>query len=89
MARAVNSPRLDFGEGIPIPPLIGNNGQSPCRLWAGLIVILIEGDVHQAPGTMAKLRPLGGSQMRAEGAGGVVETRLPQHGQIEQLLPPR
>ena len=55
-------------------------------LLAGLIFVLVEGDVDGTAWLLGKLRPLSGRQLRADGAGGVAKTGLPQHGQIEQTF---
>src|SRR5262249_7166623 len=56
-------------------------------LRAGLVRILIENDVDQAArAVILELSPLSGCQMSADGTGGITETHLPEHGQIEQAL---
>ena len=53
---------------------------------AGLVLILIEGEVDAAVGVFAQLGQLRRSQVGADGTGGIAESRLPQHGEIEQPL---
>src|SRR5258708_40142973 len=53
---------------------------------AGLVFILIKDDIDPTIRLCAELRQLRGCEMCAEGAGGVAEAGLPQHGQIEQTL---
>src|SRR5215471_11468244 len=55
-------------------------------ILAGLVLILIEGDVDTAVGVFAQLGQLRRSQVGADGTGGIAESRLPQHGEIEQSL---
>ena len=58
--------------------------EMPGSLLASLVFILIEDDVDQTAGSVAKLIQLSGSKMCAEGAGGVAKAGLPQHRQVEQ-----
>src|ERR1700722_2575581 len=53
-------------------------------MLAGLVLILIEGDVDTAVGVFAQLGQLRSSQVGADGTGGIAESHLPQHGEIEQ-----
>ena len=53
-------------------------------ILAGLVLILIEGDLDTAIGVFAQLGQLRRSQVGANGTGGIAVSRLPQHGQIEQ-----
>jgi hypothetical protein len=55
-------------------------------ILAGLVLILIEGDVDTAIRVIAELGELRRSQVGADGTGGIAESRLPQHGEIEQPL---
>src|SRR5262249_18334458 len=55
-------------------------------ILAGLVLILIEGDVDTAVGIFAQLGQLRRSQVGADGTRGVAETRLPHNGEIEQPL---
>ena len=55
-------------------------------ILAGLVLILIEGDVDTAVGIFAQLGQLRRSQVSADRTSGVAETCLPQHGEIEQPL---
>src|SRR5439155_795424 len=54
-------------------------------LLATAIGVCIEGEINSAR-TVAQLLKLAGVQMRAQRAGDVAKTRLPQHGIIEQPL---
>ena len=53
-------------------------------ILAGLVLILIEGDVDTAVGIFAQLGQLRRSQVGANGTGSIAVSRLPQHGEIEQ-----
>ena len=53
---------------------------------ASLILILIEGDVDTAVGIFAQLGQLRWRQVGTDGTSGIAESRLPQHGEIEQPL---
>ena len=52
---------------------------------AGAVGIDIEGEIDRAR-AVAQLLKLAGVQMRAQRAGDVAKTRLPQHGIVEQPL---
>ena len=60
-----------------------------CELLRGLLAaavgIDIEGEIDRAR-AVAQLLQLAGVQMRAQRAGDVTKTRLPQHGIVEQPL---
>src|SRR6266478_7924360 len=55
-------------------------------LLAGMVVIVIEGNVNLAAVLVTKLRQLQGCQMSAQRAGGVAKASLPERGQIEQAF---
>ena len=55
-------------------------------ILAGLVLILIECDVDTAVGVFAQLGQLRRSQVGADATGGIAESRLPQHREIEQPL---
>src|SRR5260370_30940043 len=59
----------------------GEEARSPL---AGLVGILVEGDIDATAGWITKLRPLHRVQVSADRTGGVTKARLPEHGQIEQ-----
>ena len=50
----------------------------------GLVSIVIESDVDSAMGRIAKLVPLQGCRMSADGTGGVAKARLPQDSEVKQ-----
>ena len=54
-------------------------------LLAAAVGIDIEGEINGAR-TVAQLSKLAGVEMRAQRAGDVAKTRLPQHGIVEQPL---
>ena len=48
-------------------------------ILAGLVGIVVEGDINVAAGLIAKLRQLRWCQMGADGAGGIAKAGLPEH----------
>ena len=63
--------------------------ETKCELLRGVLAtavgVRIEGEINRAR-TVAQLLKLARVQMRAERAGDVAKTRLPQHGIVEQPL---
>ena len=53
---------------------------------ASLVFILVEGNIHTAVRVLAELSQLGRSQTSTDSTGGIAESCLPQHGEIEQAL---
>jgi hypothetical protein len=53
---------------------------------AGLILILIEGDVDTTIRVYVQLGQMRSSQVGTDGTSGIAESCLPQHGEIEQAL---
>lgn len=60
--------------------LLEPSGESLGGVLARLVFILVEDQVNPTTGLIGKLMELRGRQMCAEGAGGVAEARLPEHG---------
>src|ERR1041385_6710014 len=60
--------------------------QQPPSLLASLVRILIKGDVDATAGLVAKLGPLCGGQMSADGGGGVAKSELPKHSEVKQAF---
>ncbi len=54
------------------------------RLLAGMVGIVIEGNVELSAAAVAELGKLGRCEVGPEGAGGIAEPRLPEYGEIEE-----
>ena len=54
------------------------------RLLAGMVGIVIEGNVELSAAAFAELGKLGWCQVGPESAGGVAEPCLPEYGEIEE-----
>src|SRR6202162_4339975 len=61
----------------------GEEARSPL---AGLVGILVEGDIDATAGLITKLRPLHRGQVSADRTGGVPKAGLPKHRHIAQYL---
>src|SRR4051794_37314778 len=55
-------------------------GKEARSFLAGLVGILVKGDVDATAGLIRELGPLRGCQVSADGAGGVAKAGLPEHG---------
>src|SRR5215813_8990787 len=68
------------------PRLVETLKKSVGSILASPVFVLIEGNRHTAVRVVAELSQLGRSQTSTDGTGGIAESRLPQHGEIEQSL---
>ena len=67
----------DGGALQPLRELLGS-------FLPGLIVVLVEGNVDGTAWLICKLSQLSRRKLRADRAGGVPETGLPQYGKVKQ-----